>query len=67
MGTRNVPVYEVDIESSDGIDRSSFKMSGSSFRTTKRVEDKEQKDAFYARMLKKENLKNKYKRERMLR
>ena len=49
------------------MDRSSFKMSGSSFRSTKRVEENEEMDAFYARMLKKENLKNKYKRERMIR
>ena len=53
IGTRNVPVFEVDMESSDHMDRSSFKMSGSSFRSTKRVEDNEQMDAFYARMLKK--------------
>ena len=53
MGTRNVPAFDADMESSDHMDRSSFKMSGSSFRSTKRVEDNEQMDAFYARMLKK--------------
>ena len=66
MGTRNVPVFEPE-ESSDHMDRSEFKSSGSSFRSTKRVEDNEQMDAFYARMLKKENLKKRYKKERVMR
>lgn len=65
MGTRNVAVFEA--EEADPMDRSTYKMTGSSFRTTRRaIEDNEQMDAFYARMLKKENLKKKYKRERML-
>jgi hypothetical protein len=61
IGTRNVNVFQLDAENSNHMEHS-FKMSSSSFRSTRRLEENEQMDAFYARMLKKENLNNKYKR-----
>jgi hypothetical protein len=62
MGTRRAPVFTFE-ETSSGLDKT-MKISGASFRPREEVEEM---DAFYARMLKKETLNKKYRRERMLR
>jgi len=66
MGTKNIPAVDMFEEAeNDHMERSSFKMT-SSFGSTRRLEDSMEMDAFYARILKKENLKQSYKRERMM-
>lgn len=66
MGTRRVPAFELEMTNSNG-QNSSFKMSHSSFKGGDRMDKEEEMDAFYARMLKKENVNKKFKRERMIR
>ena len=52
MGTRNVPVFEMETVS-DRMEHSSFKMTSSNFKGMEEEKEEEEMDAFYARMLKK--------------
>jgi hypothetical protein len=73
MGTRKMAVFELEmtneLESKESfkMSKSSFGMSTSSLRGAKREEAPEEMDAFFARMLKKDELNRKYRRERMIR
>ena len=67
MGTKRNSPYDFDPEPSEHADREEMKMTKSTFKGFAAEEDREEEmDAFYARMLKKEQLNKKYKKERMI-